>query len=192
MKKIVVLNGNPKRESFCHALAESYAAGAMSAGHQVDVVHISELEFDPILRSGYESKQPVEESLQRLKHMIKEAAHFVVVFPVWWGSVPASLKGVLDRIFLPGFAFKYEKNDIFPARLLEGRSARMIMTMDTPLWYYRLVYGSPATKMMKRTVLEFCGFNPVKVSKFGSVLKSTEACRNRFIEKVYAQGNKAD
>lgn len=123
-----------------------------------------------------------------LQKKISKADHVVIVTPVWWGSVPAILKGLFDRVLLPGFAFRYEKNDVMPKQLLKGKSARVIITMDTPPWYYSLVYGSPVTKMLKRTVLEFCGFGPVKVSTFGSVLKSTQQKRERFAKKVYVYG----
>ncbi len=187
MKRILVLNGNPKETSLCRALAESYAEGATRSGGQVDVVHLSDFEFDPILKSGYDSNQLLENPLVELKDKIASAEHVVIVYPVWWGSVPAALKGVLDRIFLPGFAFKYEKGDVFPKRLLKGKTARIIATMDTPVWYYKFIYGSPATKMMKKTVLEFCGFSPVKVTQFGSVLKSTEEQRKKWVAKVNKQ-----
>ena len=190
MKKILIINGNPKEQSFCCSLAKRYAAGAIEAGLLVDVVHISELEFDPVLRAGYDLDQELEADLAGIKEMINNAEHLVIVFPVWWGSVPAKLKGLFDRVFTPGFAFKYTKDDALPKQLLKGRSARVIITMDTPVWYYSLVYGSPASKMVKKTVLEFCGFSPVKVSKLGSVLKSTEQQRTKFLEKIYKLGVK--
>ncbi|MDX1302773.1 NAD(P)H-dependent oxidoreductase [Photobacterium sp.] len=188
MKRILVLNGNPKEQSLCRALAESYAQGARDAGCHLDVIHLSDYKFDPVLKSGYESKQSLEDSLQNIKEKIQQSDHVVIVYPVWWGSVPAGLKGMLDRIFLPGFAFKYEKGDLLPQRLLKGRTARIIVTMDTPIWYYKLIYGAPATKMMKKTVLEFCGFNPVKVTEFGAVLNSSESQRQKWLAKVNKQG----
>ncbi|MCG8669329.1 MAG: NAD(P)H-dependent oxidoreductase [Pseudomonadales bacterium] len=192
MKRLLVINGNPKEESLCKALSESYVAGAKGSGFHVDLIHLGDSHFDPILKSGYESKQVLEDSLAEIKERILAADHIVIVYPVWWGSVPAGLKGVLDRVFLPGFAFKYEKGDLLPKRLLKGRTARIIITMDTPIWYYKLIYGSPATKMMKKTVLEFCGFSPVKVTEFGAVLKSSESQRQKWIAKVNKQGSLAN
>ena len=188
MKRLLVINGNPKEKSLCKALSESYAAGASSSGFHVDLIHLGDASFDPILKSGYESKQELESSLKEIKEKILASDHIVLVYPIWWGSVPAVLKGVLDRIFLPGFAFKYDKGDFLPKRLLKGRTARIIVTMDTPIWYYKLIYGSPATKMMKKTVLEFCGISPVKVTEFGAVLKSSENKRQKWIAKVNKQG----
>lgn len=188
MKRLLVINGNPKEQSLCKALSESYVAGVKKSGFHVDLINLGDSSFDPILKSGYESNQNLEDSLEEIKVKIQNSEHVVFVFPVWWGSVPAVLKGALDRIFLPGFAFKYKKGDLLPKRLLKGRTARIIVTMDTPVWYYKLIYGSPATKMMKKTVLEFCGFSPVKVTEFGAVLKSGDDKRKKWIAKVNRYG----
>lgn len=191
MKKIVIINGNPKEKSLCRCLAERYEQGANEAGHHVEVIHLADCPFETILQSGYDSQQVLEPALLLIKQQIEQADHVVIVFPLWWGSVPALLKGMLDRLFLPGFAFKYEKHDMFPKRLLTGRTARVIITMDTPVWYYKLVYGAPATKMMKHSVLGFSGFKPVKVTELGSVLKSSEPQRAKWLERVYQLGNTA-
>ena len=152
-------------------------------------VYLPGLDCNPVLNAGYESRLQLEDSLCTFKQKLEQEDHVVMVYPVWWGSVPAGLKGLLDRMFLPGFAFKYEKDDLFPKRLLKGRSARLIITMDTPVWYYKLIYGAPATKMMKKTVLEFCGFSPVKVTEFGSVIKSSEHRRRKWITEVEKLGS---
>jgi len=190
-KKILIINGNPKDKSLCHGLAESYAEGAMASGHDVDVVHLSQLDFEVVLKNGYDEIQELEPDIDMLKQKITDAQHLVFVYPVWWGSVPALLKGMLDRIFLPGFAFSYQDGNPFPKQLLKGRTARLIVTMDTPPWYFKLVYGAPAHKMMRRTVLEFCGVKPVKLTEFGPVLHANEGKRSQWIEKVGLLGRAA-
>lgn len=105
-----------------------------------------------------------------------------------WGSVPALLKGALDRVFLPNFAFKYQQGSPFPKQLLIGKTARLIVTMDTPPWYYRLIFGAPSHKMMKRTVLEFCGVKPVKITEFGPVISSNEKSRLKWLDAARALG----
>jgi NAD(P)H dehydrogenase (quinone) len=191
MKRILVVNGSSKNSSFCHSLADSYAQGAKDAGHVVDVIHLSSLEFQAISRNGYENHQVLEPDLIHLQNKIREALHLVFVYPVWWGGIPALMKGALDRILLPGFAFKYEKGSVFQKKLLTGKTARLIVTMDTPPWYYKLIYGAPSHKMMKRTVLEFCGVKPVKLTEFGSVINSEEKDRHKWLNKARDLGAKA-
>lgn len=190
-QRILIINGNPKPSSLCRALAERYAQAAAQAGHSVELIHLSELQFKMSLDLGYQGEQALEPDLQRLQQAIQTAAHLVWVYPVWWGSVPALLKGALDRILLPGFAFKYHAGKTIPEKLLKGRSARLLVCMDTPPWYFRWFQRAPAHHMMRRTVLEFCGIQPVRISEFGPVLSSSPAQLERWLARAARLGAEA-
>ena len=99
----------------------------------------------------------------------------MVGFPLWWGGEPAALKGLLDRLLLPGFAFKYHRRDSFWDRLLSGRSADVIVTMDTPPWYLRLLYGDPIGHRWRQQVLGFCEFKPLRIHRFGQTRRGGAA-----------------
>lgn len=183
-KNITVILGHPDSTSFCGALADAYAKSAAEAGHVVRLFKLGDMQFDPILRHGYHARQELEPELREVQEAIEWAGHLVFVYPIWWGSIPALLKGMFDRVFLPGYAFKYRKNSSLWDRLLAGRSAHVIATMDTPPWYYRFVYRMPGHHQMKRTILEFCGIKPVKVTSLGPVRFATLARRNKWLEQV--------
>ncbi|MEI7889708.1 MAG: NAD(P)H-dependent oxidoreductase, partial [Actinomycetes bacterium] len=100
---------------------------------------------------------------------ISWAEHIVFAYPVWWGTMPAILKGFVDRVFLPRFAFKYREDSPLWDRLLKGRSAQLLLCMDTPRWYYRLAYRNSGHILMSRNILKFCGIKPVKIKTFGPV-----------------------
>lgn len=102
------------------------------------------------------------------------AEHLTWVFPIWWGGIPALMKGFLDRVLLPGFAFKYRPGKAFPEQLLKGRTAHLMVTMDTPPWYYRWFYRMPGLQQMRRTTLAFCGIKPLRTLTFGPVLDASE------------------
>jgi len=144
-------------------------AAAQNSGKQVRFVELGKAEFDPVLRHGYKKRQEHEPDLAYFRDSIEWAEHIAFFYPVWWGAMPAILKGALDRVLLPGFAFKYRENSPLWDRLLTGRSAHLFITMDTPPWYYRIVYRMPGHNQMKRTILEFCGIKPVKITSFGPV-----------------------
>lgn len=188
MRRILIIQGHPQADSLCAALAQRYRAAAESAGAQVQMLQLGELQFDPVLRAGYRGEQPLEPDLQAAQQAIRDAAHLVFVYPVWWGTLPALLKGFLDRVFLPGFAFKYRRDSVWWDRLLQGRSARLLVTMDTPPWYYRWVYRQPAHNQMKRTVLEFCGVRPVHIHSFGPVRQSSDAKRQAWLQQAAQLG----
>jgi len=189
-KKILVILGHPNKDTLGGALAASYRDGAAAAGAEVRELFIGDLQFDPILRLGYKAIQELEPDLVAAQESIKWADHLVWVYPIWWGTMPALLKGFLDRTFLPGFGFKYRENSPWWDKLLAGRSARMIVTLDAPAWYDRLMYGAGGRKTMRKAVLQFCGIKPVGVTTFGSVKSSDDAKRKKWLAEANDLGRR--
>lgn len=184
VQRILVILGHSSSTSFCSALAETYLQSAKAAGHEVRILRLGELVFDPILHHAYHQAQPLEPDLLGAQSDILWATHLTFVFPIWWGGVPALLKGFIERIFLAGFAFKYRKGKAFPDKLLKGRTAHLLVTMDTPAWYYRWFYHMPGIHQMRKTTLEFCGIKPIKTVMFGPLLGSTAAQRDKWLKKA--------
>ena len=150
MSSVLLIDGHPNPESLCSALAARYAQGARSAGASVDELALRELRFDPVLHLGYRGEQPLEPDLQQAQQRIRAASHVCLVTPLWWGSVPALLKGFFDRTLQRGWAYRYKPNGM-PEGLLAGRSARVLLTTDSPGWYLRLVQGSPTERQLVRS-----------------------------------------
>lgn len=187
-KNILIINGHPDSESYNFALVKAYRAGAENAGATIQEIVLRDLKFNPILGSGYRKRTELEPDLLEAWKKILWADHLVFVYPVWWGSTPALLKGFIDRVFLPGFAFKRRDNSLFWDKLLTGRSAHIICTLDQPNWYYWLMYGSPSHKAMKKSTLQFCGVNPVRVTAIGPVQHSKEVYRKKWLGRVEKMG----
>ena len=95
---------------------------------------------------------------------------------------------IFDRVFVPGFAFKYRKNSSFWDKLLKGKTARLIVTMDTPKWYYWLINKNAGHHAMRIGVLEFCGIKPVKISVFSGIKSSDTAKRKKWLKEVMDLG----
>lgn len=190
IKKILIICGHPVKESFCSALAQSYAQGAKSSGAEVRLHHLVDCEFDPILWRAYLEIQSLEPDLLTIQDDIKWADHVIFNYPVWWGVPPTLMKGFFDRTFHPGFAFTFEPGKLMQTKLLKGRSSRVICTMDSPPWYFRWLIGAPGHKMLKNSVLKFCGFSPVKITGIGSVKHSSPEKRKKWLDKVHALGEK--
>ncbi len=185
-QRILVILGHPSGDGLCGAIARTYAASAEAAGHEVRLLRLDALRFDPILHAGYHGIQALEPDLLAAQEAIAWAGHLAFVFPIWWGGVPALLKGFLDRVFLPGFAFRYRAGKAFPEQLLRGRTAHLLVTMDTPPWYFRWVYRMPGIHQMRKTTLAFCGIRPVRTMAFGPVLGSAARQREAWLERVRA------
>ena len=189
-KNILIINGHPNKESFNYALATAYQQGALKSKAQVDVIHIGEVDFNPNLQYGYTKRIELEPDLLVSLEKIKKADHLVWIHPVWWGGLPAIMKGFIDRLFLPGIAYQYRENSVWWDKLLTEKTARIITTLDQPAWYYRIFYGNPSVNQLKKSTLEFCGIKPVKVTYIGIIKTSTEKQRAQWIAKAYQLGKK--
>lgn len=184
--KVLIVVGHPRRQSLCQALASAYGSGARRAGADVRELRLAELRFDPDVRSFDPSAQAVEKDIARGRALIAWADHVVFVYPTWWGTMPAVLKGFLDRVLAPGFAFSENERGFAP--LLRGRSAELLTTMDTPRWVYRWIYGAPGHKAMARAILGFCGIEVARVASFGPVKDSSVAQRREWLALAQARG----
>lgn len=187
-KKILIINGHPNAESYNTALAKAYTQGANISGAEVKEIHVGELDFDPNLAFGYQKRMDLEPNLLDAQQQILWAEHIVWVYPIWWGGLPALLKGFIDRTFLPGFAFQKRENSVWWDKLLTGKTARIICTLDQPAWYFWLINGRPAYWAMKKMTLEFCGIKPVSVTTIGPIRLSKQTYREEWITKVQRLG----
>ncbi len=190
MKRVLIINGHPDKQGFCFELAQHYKKGADMAGADCKLVNLADLDFNPILTNGYRKRTELEPDLLMMQEEIKKADHLVLVYPTWWATYPALLKGFIDRVFLPGFSFKYRENSPLWDKLLTGKTARMVVTMDSPKWYYSLFMKNAGHRSMKKGILEFCGIKPVKITSFSQVKSSTEARRKSWLTQVEKLGNK--
>lgn len=172
--KVLLLDGHPDVGRFASHLLDLYAA-ALPAFAEVTRVAVRDLAFTPVLRRGYAQRTAWEPDLALLAEQIDACDHLAVAFPLWWGSEPAELKGLIDRLFLPGFMFAYHADDPWWDRLMAGRSADVIITMDTPPLFLWLSYGNAVIRRWKGQVLGFVGFAPVRVLALGPVRKGGAA-----------------
>ena len=190
MKKILIINGHPDKESFCFELAKRYKKGVGTSGADCKLVNLIDLNFSPLLKYGYRKRTELEPDLKNIQNDILDADHLVFVYPTWWGTQPALLKGFIERVFLPDFAYKHRKNSVFWDKLLTGKSARLIVTMDTPKWYYNFVYKKPGHNSMKKGVLNFCGVKPVKITTLTPVKLSNKEKREKWLKQVEKIGQR--
>jgi putative NADPH-quinone reductase len=187
---ILLIQGHPDKESYNSALAEAYKKGAISSGAEVREIVIAELTFNPNLEFGYRKRTELEPDLLKAQESIKWANHIVWIYPVWWGSVPALMKGFLDRVLLPGFAFKKREGSVWWDKYLTGKTSRIICTMDQPVWYYRWMNGRPSHVAMKKLTMNFIGIKKVRISAIGSLRLSKDQFREKWLRKVEKLGIK--
>lgn len=188
-KKVLVFLGQEDSETLSGFLADSYEQGAKDAGHEVKRINIGDLKFDPLLHKGYKEIQELEPDLIRVQEEMKWADHVALFYPNWWGTMPAILKGMFDRMFLPGFAFKFHKNSWGWDRLLKGRSARVFITMNRNPFLMWILYGDNSNEI-ERNILKFAGFS-VRLTEIGPVKNMSDKKRDALKKKTYELGKKA-
>jgi len=190
MKKILIINGHPNKNSFNYAIADAYKLGALLSGAEVKMINIAELNFNPNLQNSYKKRTELEPDLLASIEKIKWAEHMVWIHPVWWGGLPAITKGFIDRTFLPGMVFQNRENSPWWDKLLTGKTARIITTLDQPGWFYKIMFGQPSVNQLKKCTLEFCGVKPVKVTFVGPIKNAKPEVLKNQLDKIKTLGMK--
>lgn len=190
-RRIVVVQGHPDTTDrhLCHALADVYAEGARQGGHEVRHVAVAELDF-PLLRSAraWQGTDVIPDIEEAQKH-IAWADHLVILYPLWLGTMPAILKAFMEQLFRPGFAFSREESSgAMGRKLLTGKSARVIVTMGMPAFFYRWFFRAHSLKSLERNILKFVGIRPVRTTLFGLVEGVSAARREQWLKRVRVLG----
>ena len=187
MKKIFILLGHPNNEdTFNKSLADAYEKGAKEAGHEVKRMNLGDMQFDSVLHKGYKVIQQLEPDLLMFQENIKWCEHFVVIYPTWWTSMPAQLKGLFDRAWISGFAFRFKPSGLWN-KLLIGRSAHVFTTMGAPAIAECFFFGN-VTRLLKSNLLKFAGFSPVCATWIGNAEKMKIEKRQKWFTKMEKLG----
>lgn len=189
-KKIVVLLGNGDTDSFSGAIADRYQAQAEDAGHEVARFNIGEMKFDPILHRGYKEIQALEPDLLTLQAAITEADHLMIVYPNWWCTMPAILKGLFDRMWLPGFAFNFNKETKRIEKHLTSKTARVVVVAGTHSPFMTWWNYGDYTNEIQHGILGFAGIRTA-VTAFGPCEKVDDAQHEKWLAKIDKLGSQA-
>lgn len=165
---VLLIDAHPDEGRYCSHLLGVYRE-SLPPTAEVTLVALRDLAFSPNLAHGYRKRTDWEPDITRLAQLLDACDHIAFAFPMWWGAEPAVLKGLLDRLFLPGFTFAYHENDTWWDRNMAGRSADVIVTMDTPPLFLRLAYGNALIHRWRKQILGFAGFKPVRILPLGQV-----------------------
>jgi putative NADPH-quinone reductase len=181
--RILIIDGHPdpKGTHLVHELADFYRHGAKEGGHAVRLVRVGALRF-PLLRNAnaYVSSK-VPKAIVDVQKSITWADHIVVLYPLWLGSLPAVLKGLLEQVMRPGFAFEKQGGGRHPKRLLKGRSARIIVTKGMPELFDEVDRSEHSIRSLATDILGLCGIRPVRTT----VLQGTDTMKDVERQKAH-------
>lgn len=184
--KIFILLGHTDPATLSGAFADAYEAQARAAGHEVRRQNIGEMHFDPLLHEGYKSIQALEPDLEDFRENIRWCEHFVIFYPTWWSTMPAVVKGLFDRAWLPAFAFRFADHGLTWKKLLTGRTARIITSANTAPWLLTFMYGPP-TAILEIAILRFAGIR-ARSTVFGPSERVSMQTKAKWFRKVERLG----
>lgn len=196
-KRIVVIIGHPFAESLSHGLAKKYSEQAKKMNADVRVIDLASLSFEAnphnlnqVRVRGIDQLDELQPSIARMVNDLEWADHFAFFYPVWWGTFPAVLKAFMDRVILSGVAFRYGTTGVKWTKLWRGKTARIILTMDAPPLWHKLVYRAPGENALKRATLWYVGVKTIGITRFAPVRFSTPEIREQWLATAAKLGTK--
>ena len=193
-KRIVIIQGHPdsRDNHLGFALSRSYAESARQAGHEVRNVNVGQLDF-PLIRSKFHyERSDLPQQLREAQQDLLWAEHWVLFYPIWLGDMPAVLKGFFEQVLRQDLtALELDTGERW-AKILKGKSARIVVTMATPAAVYRVFYGAHSVKSLERNMLKYCGISPVRTTLIGSVYKKSKKQIEKNIAQMRPMGTKGN
>jgi NAD(P)H dehydrogenase (quinone) len=182
----LIIYAHPNKKSFNHAILENVMNGLKDANRQFELIDLYTEKFDPILVIDEEHKRRDlinDPYTADYRNKIEEADKLILIYPIWWFGVPAILKGFFDRVFVSGFAFKYDGK--LPQGLLKNKSAWVIYTIDSPSFYINWFRKNAEWTVVRDAILKFCGIKKIKRTRLTSIKNSTNEKRQQWLQKIY-------
>jgi NAD(P)H dehydrogenase (quinone) len=193
---IFSLVAHPRSNSFCHAISATARSSLIANGHTIEHHDLYDEGFDLRLTSdeAYTIGDSFEQTLARAsdpvlkqhREGVGKAQGLLVVHPNWWGKPPAILAGWMDRILVPGVAYRLEKADGLPQGLLAMKTALIINTSDTEAEREANDLGDPLEQIWGRCVLPYCGVEDYNRLIFRPVNGSSLETRKSWLEETRA------
>lgn len=188
MKAVIVFN-HPYEGSYCNAILSSVKKGLFKAGYEVEVIHLDQERFNPVMTSAdllaFRNKKSIDSQAIGYIEKIKVADHLFFIFPIWWELMPALMKGFMDKVIFPGETYDYTSSGYGMVSLLnQNKSVTLITTMNTPKVMYQFIYGNAIKKALIKGTFKKTGCKNVKWISLNMVKMSTKEKRLKWLNQI--------
>ena len=185
---ILIIYAHPNHQSFNGAILQQVKTH-LNPKHQVQILDLYAEKFDPLLRFDEDQLRrdlDKDPEMEKYRQLISWADHIIWIFPVWWGGMPAILKGFIDRVFASGFAYSYKGMGM--QGHLKGKTAWIISTHNTPAFFTAFLqdYG----KVLKNQVLGMCGIKPCQRTSLAYLRGTSYEKRQKMLATIGQQAQK--
>jgi NAD(P)H dehydrogenase (quinone) len=185
--RVLIVLAHPRPDSFNHALARELCAGLADAGHEVDLADLYSEGFRPELDAGdfrTFGQGATPPDIQTYQERVSAAQALAFVFPVWWFSPPAMVKGFVERVFFEGFAFRFGRGGRVVG-LLNHEKALVMNTGGASSAMVQLFgFAKPLDQTFCEWTLKFCGIRKVHRVLFHGTTDASEAERARYLSEA--------
>lgn len=182
--KFLIVESHPYEKSFNRQLTQSII-DALDNKHEVEVIDLIKDEFNPVMEAEdlkvFTSGKAVDEKVYEYQNKIKEADVLVFAFPIWWGVMPAILKGFIDKVFLKDFAYIYTETGL---KGILDKKAVVITTMETTKDTYNNVLNSPVQNQFINGTLGMCNIQTEKYFQIDKINSGSDEYRKDEYNKV--------
>ncbi|MDX9805790.1 MAG: NAD(P)H-dependent oxidoreductase [bacterium] len=186
--KGLIIYAHPFEGSFCYAVKEKVIETLKKNGKEFNLIDLNKDKFDPVMTAEdlklYSSGGTTDPNVDRYLEMLAETDSIFIIFPVWWGVMPAILKGFFDKVFLPKRAYIYKKSGMLEPLFPQIKQAVIFNTLGGPKIYHNLMLFFPVKKVVADTTLKMIGVKKVKIVQFDRMKKSTDELRAKWLDQV--------
>jgi NAD(P)H dehydrogenase (quinone) len=153
--KTLLVIAHPRRSSLTGQAADAFCEAAHANGHVFELADLAQEQFDPVLREADEPDwddpdKVYSEDVRREMQRIERNEATVMVFPVYWWSMPALLKGWIDRVWNNGWAYGARK---FP----QQRVWMIGVAGGLPDSFAKRGYDTAIQTQLDVGILDYCG-----------------------------------
>ena len=193
--KTLIVYYHPHEGSFCSAIREAVTSGLHNGGHEHKIIDLSKDGFDPVMREkdlkvfvqagreGEDGLDGVDPFVLRYRKKLHWAEHIVMIFPIWWMTMPAMVKGFIDKVIFPGVAYKMEDGKL--VSLLKGlKQVTVITTMNTPSDVYRNVFGNSLEGSLIKGTFNQIGVHDIRWISLNKVKQSGDEMRWLWLDEI--------
>jgi len=188
--KVLIVFTHPNSSSFNHALLDNISDGLNQAGHEVKIKNLYQENFNPVLDSNDLSQLHQGEIPQRIAKEQKEllwAEGLVFIYPLWWFTPPAMLKGWFDVVLSNGVAFEY--SDQGAKGLLKHKKALVLITAGASKKYFE---DNDVLEISYRPLtdgtLDFCGVKDISEEIYYDIVNCSDEERSEILKQAEAFG----
>jgi len=186
--KALIIYAHPYEGSFCHAVKEKVVETLKNEGKEYNLIDLYEDNFNPVMSGEdlklYSKGETTDKNVERYLEILGETDSLFVIFPVWWGVMPAILKGFFDKVFLPKRAYVYMKSGLLKPKFPQIKKTVIFNTLGGPKIYHNWILLFPVKKVVVNTTLKMIGAKSVKILQFDSMKKSSDQKRAKWLENV--------